>query len=159
MLFSLKKQYPRFEMAAHDGTEGLDVQYNPEIIEGILKDLEKQVNNKCSQIQREADFIGTSIKQAFNLEMIKLPTQVKKMSLARFRTEYGDSLEAVTRGAIGGKGIKGSSKSSRDNHNSENKNNGNKDKDSWSGAGASANSKSVFQTPGGRARGVPKTPR
>ena len=81
----------------------LDVFYNPEIITSILADLEKQVQIKCSQIQKDADFMAVSIKQAFHLELIKLPTQVKQMSLARFRSEFGDSLEAVTRGAIGGR--------------------------------------------------------
>ena len=80
----------------------LDVQYNPELLTTILADLERQVQIKCMQIQKDADFMATSIKQAFHLELIKLPTQVKQMSLARFRSEFGDSLEAVTRGAIGG---------------------------------------------------------
>ena len=43
-----------------------------------------------------------SIQQAFHLELIKIPTQVKEMPLSRFREEFGESLEAVTRGAIGG---------------------------------------------------------
>lgn len=80
----------------------LDVQYNPELLTTILADLERQVQIKCMQIQKDADFMATSIKQAFHLELIKLPTQVKQMSLERFRSEFGDSLEAVTRGAIGG---------------------------------------------------------
>ena len=57
---------------------------------------------KCSQLQKDSDFMTISIQQAFHLELIKLPTQVKNMSLARFREEFGDSLEAVTRSAIGG---------------------------------------------------------
>ena len=47
--------------------------------------------------------MATSVQQAFHIELIKLPSQVKQMTLRRFREEYGDSLEAVTRGAIGGK--------------------------------------------------------
>ena len=81
----------------------VDVAYNPELIASILADLEKQVQIKCLQIQKDADFMATSIRQAFHLELIKLPTQVKQMSLARFRSEFGDSLDAVTRGAIGGR--------------------------------------------------------
>lgn len=84
--------------------QSLDVQYNPEIITSILADLEKHVQMKCTQMQKDADFMATSIKQAFHLELIKLPTQVKQMSLARFRSEFGDSLEAVTRGTISGMG-------------------------------------------------------
>jgi len=88
----------------HKAQKTVDVKYSPEIISSILADLEKQVQLKCQQIQKDADFMATSIKQAFHLELIKLPTQVKQMSLARFRSEFGDSLEAVTRGAIGGRG-------------------------------------------------------
>ena len=44
----------------------------------------------------------SSITQAFHLELIKLPTQVKQMSLSRFQEEFGDSLAAVARGAING---------------------------------------------------------
>ena len=79
----------------------LEVQYNPEIINGLLQDLGEQVDAKCALIEKDIDFMATSIQQAFHLELIKLPTQVKKMSLARFREEFGDSLEAVTRGAMG----------------------------------------------------------
>lgn len=78
----------------------LDVQYNPEIVNGLLEDLEYQVDSKIIQIKKDADFMSTSIKQSFHLELIKLPSSVKNMSLARFKEEYGDSLEAVTRGVM-----------------------------------------------------------
>ena len=81
---------------------GVDVNYNPEIINSALHDLEMQMKSKCNQIQKDADFMCTSIKQAFHLELIKLPNQVKGMSMSRFRSEFGDSLEAVTREAVNG---------------------------------------------------------
>lgn len=90
---------------ASDVSEGLDrdvpidVQYNPEVISGILNDLRRQVDSKCAQIQRDVDFMSLSLKQALNLELIKIPSHVKQMSLSRFREEFGCSLEAVTRGA------------------------------------------------------------
>lgn len=89
-----------------DGSDGgahpsqIEVQYNPDIIQGLLQDLSLQVDAKCALIDKDIEFMATSVQQAFHLELIKLPTQVKKMSLARFREEFGDSLEAVTRGAI-----------------------------------------------------------
>ena len=98
--------------------DAIDMKYNPELLASILSDLEKQVQLKCLQIQKDADFMATSIQQAFHLELIKLPTQVKQMSLARFRSEFGDSLEAVTRGgsrsysSISGGGSSSSSGSS-----------------------------------------------
>lgn len=82
----------------------LEVQYNPEIIHGLLADLREQVDVKAALIEKDIGFMATSVQQAFHLELIKLPTQVKKMSLSRFREEFGDSLEAVTRGAIGSMG-------------------------------------------------------
>jgi hypothetical protein len=75
----------------------IDVQYNPEVVESILVDLRKELDSKSAQIQRDVDFMSLSLQQAFNLEMIKIPTRVKQMSLARFRAEFGESLEAVTR--------------------------------------------------------------
>ena len=85
-----------------DNLEPIDVQYNPHIVDGLLEELQQQVNAKCAQLRRDSDFMTISIQQAFHLELIKLPTQVKNMSLARFTEEYGDSLDAVTRSAIGG---------------------------------------------------------
>ena len=78
----------------------LDIQYNPDIILSLLNELAANVELKCSQIQKDSDFLSTSIQQAFHLELIKLPTQVKQMSIKRFKEEFGFSLEAVTRGAI-----------------------------------------------------------
>lgn len=80
----------------------IDVQYNPDILANLLKDLQAHTNSKCAQIERDADFMIASMQQAFNLEMIKLPTQVKQMSVRRFKEEFGCSLEAVTRGAMAG---------------------------------------------------------
>jgi Cell division cycle-associated protein 8/Nbl1 / Borealin N terminal len=80
----------------------LDAQYNPDLIPNLLQELKKQVESKCNHIQNDADFMITSMQEAFHLELIKLPTQVKKMPLSRFKQEFGESLEAVTRGAIGG---------------------------------------------------------
>lgn len=79
-----------------------DVQYNPEIVNSLLTELKYQVDLKCASIKKEVDFMETAIRGAFNLELIKLPKQVKEMSLSRFKLEFGDSLEAVTRGAMEG---------------------------------------------------------
>jgi hypothetical protein len=78
----------------------IDVQYNPDIVANLLKDLSIMTDAKCSQLEKDAEFMITSMKQAFHLEMIKLPNQVKQMSMKRFKEEYGQSLEAVTRGNI-----------------------------------------------------------
>jgi hypothetical protein len=100
-----KKKTARFS-DEEDSLPKIDVQYNPEIVKGLLQELELQLEMKCNQIQKDSDFMVTSIQQAFHLELIKLPNQVKQMSLARFQEEFGDSLEAVTRGAIGGNAVK-----------------------------------------------------
>ena len=96
-----KKKLPR--ESEEESLAQLDVQYDPEIVNGLLTELKSQVDSKCVLIKKDIDFMATSIKQAFHLELIKLPAQVKQMSLARFKAEFGDSLEAVTRGAIEGK--------------------------------------------------------
>ena len=57
-----KKQARNSEEDAGD-IETLDVQYSPEILTGILDDLQAQVETQCQQIQKDADFMATSIKQ------------------------------------------------------------------------------------------------
>ncbi|CAM9095574.1 unnamed protein product [Ectocarpus fasciculatus] len=69
----------------------------------ILRDLEARMEAKCLHIKKDTEFMVTSIQQSLHLELIKIPTQVKQMSLAKFRDEYGESVEAVTKGAISGK--------------------------------------------------------
>ena len=97
-----KKKGLRLSSDDDENLPPLDVQYNPEVIDGLLSDLNQQCEIKCSQLQKDTDFMVASIQQAFHLELIKLPNQVKNMSLARFKEEFGESLEAVTRGVIGG---------------------------------------------------------
>jgi hypothetical protein len=82
--------------------QNIDVQYNPDIVATLLKELKDHTDSKCSQIQRDAEFMITSMQQAFHLELIKLPSQVKNMSVKRFKEDFGCSLEAVTRGVIAG---------------------------------------------------------
>lgn len=94
---------PKSRVSEEDVTiTAVDVQYNPDIITGLLQDLNIDVESKCLQIQKELDFMATSVQQAFHLELIKLPTQVKQMPLSKFQKDFGDSLEAVTKGAIAG---------------------------------------------------------
>jgi hypothetical protein len=102
-----KKKNPRLE--DDDVVSHIDIQYNPDIVDGLLQDIETQLEGRCLQIKKDVDFMATSIQQTFHLELIKLPNQVKTMTLRRFREEYGDSLEAVTRGAIG-QGLAGNKK-------------------------------------------------
>jgi hypothetical protein len=98
-----KKTKKKQRVSDHDDKlTGVDIQYNPDIVDGLLQDMEAQVEAKCGQIKKDVDFMATSIQQSFHLELIKLPSQVKTMTLKRFKEEYGDSLEAVTRGAMGG---------------------------------------------------------
>ena len=98
-----KKTKSKQRVSDHDDKlTGVDIQYNPDIVDGLLQDMETQMESKCGQIKKDVDFMATSIQQSFHLELIKLPTQVKGMTLKRFKEEYGDSLEAVTRGAMGG---------------------------------------------------------
>ena len=82
----------------------VDVLYNPDIIGSVLDDMEAQMNAKCAQLQRDADFMCTTIKQKFQVEIIKLPKDVKKMSLNRFKEEFGDNIGAVISGKTSGRG-------------------------------------------------------
>jgi len=87
--------------------ENLDVQYNPVIVNEMLTDLEVEIESRCAQIKKEADFMAISLRQTFNMELFKLPSDVQKMSLTRFRDEFGESVEAVTKSALSGNTTKG----------------------------------------------------
>ena len=76
------------------------VQYNPDVIQNALEDLSNMIETKVLQIQRDADFMITSLQHEFQCELFKLPKQVKEMSLQRFREEFGESIEAVTRNTL-----------------------------------------------------------
>jgi hypothetical protein len=93
----------------------VDVQYNPDVVENLINDLGSSVDAKCSSIQQDSDFMAASIEQSFHLELIKLPTAVKQMSMKRFKEEFGFSMEAFTRGAIVGQQAQ-SKASSRSDH-------------------------------------------
>ena len=45
----------------------------------------------------DIEFMATSIRQAFHLELIKLPTQMKSMPVIKFSIEYGDNLGVMKR--------------------------------------------------------------
>ena len=68
----------------------LDVRYNPDIIRGLINDLTTQVDVKCALVKKDVDFMSTLIKQAFHLELIKLPKNVKQMSLKQFKKKFGN---------------------------------------------------------------------
>ena len=74
-----KQQAAALRLSEEDPAEiasKLDIQYNPEIINGLISDLQVQLEAKCGLIQKDIDFMSTSIKQAFHLELIKLPTEI-----------------------------------------------------------------------------------
>jgi hypothetical protein len=116
----------------------VDVRYDVDTIQSILRDLEARVEAKCVQIKKETDFMATSVQQAFHLELIKIPTQVKQMPMSVFREDYGESLEAVTRGTIMGKT--------------------NMDPPRTSTKNAKNSTAKVFQTPVGRRGGTAMAP-
>lgn len=97
-----KKKAARLSEEEDIQIDQMDMQYNPDILTSLIAELAQQVDAKCAQIQKDSDFLATSIQQDFHLELIKLPPQVKQMSIKRFKEEFGFSLEAVTKGAIGG---------------------------------------------------------
>jgi len=94
----------------------VDVQYNPEIVANLLKELAAMTEAKSRQLEKDAEFMITSMKQAFHLEMIKLPNQVKQMSMKKFKEEFGCSLEAVTRGNMSSLANKATDKSNNQNN-------------------------------------------
>mmetsp|Transcript_67751 Transcript_67751/g.133257 ORF Transcript_67751/g.133257 Transcript_67751/m.133257 type:complete len:241 (+) Transcript_67751:27-749(+) len=138
-----KKKTARLSEEDDIRIDQIDVQYNPDIVTSLIAELGTSLEAKCSQIQQDSDFLVTSIQQDFQIELIKLPKDLKYMSIKRFKEEYGYSLEAFTRGAIGG-GQLLSKANSRSDH-------------SFGGA-RSANSR-VMQTPASSKYSSMSTPR
>ena len=97
-----KKKSARLSEEEDIQIDQIDVQYNPDIITSLIVELGQNLEARCSQIQKDSDFMVHSIQQDLNFELIKIPTQVKQMSIKRFKEEFGFSLEAVTKGAIVG---------------------------------------------------------
>lgn len=92
-----KKKGPR---TSEEDDHLLDAQYNPEIIENMLHQLEQNMEIRCKSMQSDTEFMIYSIQKAFQLELVKLPKTVQQMSVKQFRDEFGDSLDAVTKGAM-----------------------------------------------------------
>lgn len=142
-----------------ENAQQIDIQYDPEFVDSLLNDLKLQIDVKCNQIQKDCDFMSTSIRQAFHLELIKLPAQVQQMSLDRFKEEFGDSLEAVTRGAMAAMLSKPKGNISNASSSSSSSSN----KSIYASAQKSARASSqvkVFQTPSGKNNSnyIPETP-
>ena len=98
----ITKKKSRFSEEEDIRIDQIDVQYNPDIVANLISELAAHLDAKCSQIQHDSDFMAASFEQDFHLELIKLPTAVKKMSIKRFKEEFGFSTEAFTKGAMGG---------------------------------------------------------
>lgn len=117
----------------------VDVKYNPDIVSNCLIDIKKNTEIKCQMILRETDFLITSMQQTFHLEMIKLPANVKQMSMKQFREEFNFSLDAVTRSVMLGAAAHGSLKPPLMPH----------------GVSTKASHQNVFETPSSKGRGAP----
>lgn len=73
----------------------LDPKYNPDLIASLIKELGSRVDMQCSQIATETDFSILQLRNQFQLELLKLPTSVKKMSLKQFREQYGENFSLI----------------------------------------------------------------
>ena len=76
-------------------TKKLDPKYNPELIATLIKELGSRVDMQCNQIATETDFSILQLRNQFQLELLKLPTSVKKMSLKKFRDEFGENFSLI----------------------------------------------------------------
>ncbi len=152
-----KKGKGRVSEDDDDNVEFLDVQYNPELVNSLLEDLKVQIEAKCSQIKNDSDFMVTSIQQAFHLELIKLPTQIKKMPMAKFKQEYGSIFEAMTSGLKSASAANAAYLKNNENINSNNAIYGSAVKSKSSSSSSSSHNSSVYQTPLA-SKYVPQTP-
>jgi hypothetical protein len=140
-----KKKSARLSEDEDIRVDQVDVQYNPDIIAQLISELGANLDAKCAQLQNDSDFLATSVQQDFHLELIKIPTAVKQMSMKRFKEEFGFSTEAFTRGAMGGSIAATNGKAnSRTDH---------------SFGGTRANNSRVMQTPASNKYSSAATPR
>lgn len=82
---------------ANDDTnmKKLDPKYNPELIATLIKELGTRVDERCHQITSATDFSILQLRNQFQLELMKLPKSVKKMSLKKFRDEFGENFSLI----------------------------------------------------------------
>jgi hypothetical protein len=74
-----------------NGSVQIDVQYNPDIITGLLQELSQRVDNRCTQIQTDADFHILHMQQQFQIDLLTIPTDIKKMTMAKFLERFSDA--------------------------------------------------------------------
>jgi hypothetical protein len=86
-----KKKSARLSEDEDIRVDQVDVQYNPDIIAQLISELGANLDAKCAQLQNDSDFLATSVQQDFHLELIKIPTAVKQMSMKRFKEEFGSA--------------------------------------------------------------------
>lgn len=75
-----------------NNTALVDINYDPEIMKEILITLSNSIDSKCNQIIKDSEFMITSLQQLFRLELIKLPKEIRNMTMKEFQNEFNDDL-------------------------------------------------------------------
>lgn len=94
----VKKKTTKRDILLHgdgDRLSGVNAQYDREALESRLADVQSQVDQRCADILEEARRMASSIRTKFAVEVCKLPSDVRSMSLRRFREEYNEDIAAV----------------------------------------------------------------
>jgi len=61
----------------------------------IIEDIENEVEIRCQKIMHEATTLATSLKNAFSIELVKVPKLIRNMSVKQFCEEHGGDFKAV----------------------------------------------------------------
>ncbi|CAM9894475.1 unnamed protein product, partial [Heterosigma akashiwo] len=60
-----------------------------------LEDIGNEVEIRCQKIRQEADVLSMSLKNAFHVEMVRIPKNIRSMSLKEFCETYGEDIATL----------------------------------------------------------------
>ncbi len=104
---SLCTIYSESSGSSNESTDGSNVANGlPEELDGtnlghvnaFIQDLTDQVDSRCSSIRKTADTAVMALRSALQVALMRIPKNVRKMTLEEFEEEYGGSLLEVARG-------------------------------------------------------------
>ena len=65
-----------------------------EVVENIVEELDIEVDARCSELRVLAQNAAFSLKNAYRVQLMRLPKRVRSLPLSRFLDEYGDQLDS-----------------------------------------------------------------
>jgi len=100
-----KKQPKKKDMLLRPSEVGMrlsevNVSYDRALVESRLQDLTRSVEQRISAINEEVRSFERQLRAKVGVELVKIPADVRNMSVRRFREEFGEDLTAAGLAAL-----------------------------------------------------------